>query len=157
MPTIVTAGARVAAVALLALVVVSARAQPAPGARGCCCLVQAGAYVCAEKTQAECLQLQPAAPTYPKVADWKKAWDAAVAASKAQEAKPMRGGWIAESCERAEARSGCCCFPKLHPTERERFDCKPGMSEFDCTAECSMFKDGRLPSGCKWTVGACQP
>jgi hypothetical protein len=56
----------------------------------------------------------------------------------------------------AEARIGCCCFPKLKPTETERYDCKPGMSEFDCKAECSMLKEGRLPSGCTWTLGACQ-
>jgi len=135
----------------------SAWAQPAPSARGCCCVAGGDSYACADKTQADCLKLQPAAPTYPKTADWKKAWNDAVAASKAQEAKPMPGGWIAEPCEQSEARTGCCCFPKLHPTEGDRFDCKPGVGEFDCRAECSMFKDGRLPSGCTWATGGCQP
>ncbi len=147
----------VVAVGVLLAGAVAVWAQAAAGARGCCCVAQGGSYVCAEKTQADCLDLQPAAPTFPKVADWKKAWNNAGAASKAQEAKPMQGGWIAESCEQSEARIGCCCFPKLHPTERDRFDCRPGMSEFDCKAECSMLEDGRLPSGCSWTVGACQP
>jgi hypothetical protein len=139
----------------LGVLLVGARAvpaQPAANAPGCCCLGQAGSFACAEKTQAECNAIQPAAPMFAKVADWKEA----VAASKAAEAKPMRGGWIAESCEQAEARIGCCCFPKLKPTESDRFDCKPGMSEFDCKAECSLLKDGRLPSGCTWTLGACQ-
>jgi hypothetical protein len=86
-----------------------------------------------------------------------KAWDEGVAASKAQEAKPMHGGWIGEPCAQVEARPGCCCFPKLHPTATERVDCKPSMTEFDCRAECSMFKDGRLPSGCTWAAGGCQP
>ncbi len=135
----------------------SARAQPVMGAPGCCCVAQGGSYACAEKSQADCLKLQPAAPTYPKLADWKKAWDAAVAASKAQEAKPLQGGWFAESCEKSEARSGCCCFPKATPTAKDPVDCKKVMSEFDCKAECSMLRDGREPSGCSWTVGACQP
>jgi len=30
------------------------------------------------------------------------------------------------------------------------------MTEFDCQAECAMFKDGREPSGCTWAVGTCQ-
>jgi len=128
-----------------------ASAQPSGGARGCCCLVQGGSYVCGEKTQAECLAIQPAAPTFPKTADWKKAWDDFVAASKAQEAKPMQGGWIGESCEKAEARSGCCCFP----TGGDHPDCKNGMSEFDCKAQCAQLRVGRLPSGCTWTVGTC--
>jgi hypothetical protein len=79
------------------------RAQPAMGANGCCCVPSGGAFVCASKTQAECLAVQPAAPSYPKLADWKKAWDDLVAASKAQEAKPLHGGWIAEACAQAEA------------------------------------------------------
>ncbi len=53
------------------------------------------------------------------------------------------------------AAAGCCCFPKLHPTAEDRFDCKSDMTEFDCKAECAELKDGRLPSGCKWTKGAC--
>jgi len=133
------------------------QAQPPMGARGCCCVISGGSYVCASKSQAECLAIQPAAPTFPKMADWKKAWDAGVAASKAQEAKPMHGGWIGEPCAEAEARPGCCCFPKLHPTATERFDCKPNVTEFDCRADCSMFKDGRQPSGCTWAAGGCQP
>jgi hypothetical protein len=112
------------------------------------------------------MALQPAAPTFPKMDDWKKAWDAYVAASKAEEAKPTHGGWIAESCgaavnpatgEPRGAPNGCCCLPKLHPAEGDQYDCKSSMTEFDCKAECSMFKDGRLPSGCKWTTGACRP
>jgi hypothetical protein len=55
------------------------------------------------------------------------------------------------------APTGCCCFPKLHPTDTERLDCKPDLTEFDCKAECAQLKDGRLPSGCKWTVGSCAP
>jgi hypothetical protein len=139
----------------------AAWAQPAPGARGCCCLAQGGSqgssYVCGEKTQADCLALQPAAPTFPKLADWKKAWNDMVAASKAQEAKPLQGGWIAESCEKAEARIGCCCFPPSPTGGRGQNDCKPGLSEFDCRAECALLRDGRQPSGCTWTVGACRP
>lgn len=54
------------------------------------------------------------------------------------------------------APAGCCCFPKLEPTAESRFDCKADMTEFDCKAECAQLKDGRLPSGCKWTKGACQ-
>lgn len=131
-------------------------AQPAPDAPGCCCVAGGGSYACADKTQAACLKLQPAVPTFPKLADWKKAWSDAVSASKAQAAAPMQGGWIAESCEKAEARTGCCCFPKLHPTEGDRSDCKPAMSEFDCKAECAQLRDGQLPSGCTWSVGACQ-
>jgi hypothetical protein len=154
-------GMRVA-IAVLALgapraAVPVAQAQPPMGTSGCCCVPSGGAFVCASKTQAECLAVQPSAPTYPKLADWKKAWDDAVAASKAQEAKPPHGGWIAEPCAQAEARPGCCCVPKLHPTATDRFDCKPGMTEFDCRAQCSMLKDGRLPSGCTWAVGGCQP
>ncbi len=153
-----TNGIRVVIVAMtLGLLPAGARvaaAQPAPSAPGCCCVASRGFYVCAEKTQAECLKLQPAVPTFPKLADWKKAWDDAVAASKAQEAKPMQGGWVAESCERAESRTGCCCFPKVPPAEG--FDCRPGLNEFDCRAECAMLKDGREPSGCTWSVGVCQ-
>ena len=129
-------------------------AQPPPmNAPGCCCLAYAGTYACTDKTQGDCLKIQPSAPMYPKIADWKKAWNDAVAASKAQEAKPMRGGWIAESCEKSEARMGCCCFPKRNPTDKTA-DCK-ASSEFDCSADCSLLKDGRLPSGCTWTVGDC--
>jgi hypothetical protein len=123
--------------------------QPAPGARGCCCVGYGGSYACAEKSQADCLAAQPAAPKFTKLADWKKAVDA----SKAQEAKPLLGGWIAESCEKAEDRIGCCCFP----TGADRPDCKAGMSEFDCKAQCAQLRDGRLPSGCTWAVGTCQP
>ena len=144
-------GVIVVACAVLLAGAPSALAQPSGGARGCCCLVQGVTYVCAEKTQDECLALQPAAPTFAKIADWKKA----VEASKAQAARPMKAGWIGESCEKAEARPGCCCFPKLHPTQSNRFDCKSGITEFDCRAVCSMFKDGRQPSGCTWALGSC--
>jgi len=142
-------------VALAALLMSTvAGAQPPPmNAPGCCCLGSAGTYACVDKTQGDCLKIQPAAPMYPHHTDWKKAWDEAVAASKAQEAKPMLGGWIAESCEKSEARIGCCCFPK-RPTDKAA-ECKASMSEFDCKAECSLLKDGRLPSGCAWSLGAC--
>ena len=66
----------------------------------------------------------------------------------------MHGGWIAESCEKTEARIGCCCFPPLDKRARQ---CKGGVSEFDCRAECSLLRDGRKPSDCTWAVGACQP
>jgi hypothetical protein len=126
-----------------------ASAQPAAGAAGCCCVGYGGSYACAPKSQADCLAVQPAAPKFAKLADWKKA----VEESKAQEAKPLLGGWFAESCEKAENRSGCCCFP----TGKERADCKNDMSEFDCKAQCAQLRDGRLPSGCTWAVGTCKP
>jgi len=80
---------------------------------------------------------------------------AGVSASAAEQRKepvisPLTG-------EAPGAPTGCCCYPKIHPTEKDRYDCKPTVTEFDCKAECSMFKDGRLPSGCKWNPGACQP
>jgi len=126
---------------------VSAWSQPAPSAMGCCCVGYGGSYACAPRSQADCLAVQPAAPKFEKLADWKKAVDA----SKAQDAKPLLGGWIGESCEKAEARSGCCCFP----TGGDHPDCKNGMSEFDCKAQCAQLRVGRLPSGCTWTVGTC--
>jgi len=149
-----------AAVVLLAAMVASAItgaawAESGTNAQGCCCIAQSGSYVCADKTQASCLAIQPAAPTFPKLADWKKAWNDFVAASKAQEAKPMQGGWIAESCEKTEARIGCCCFPP--PLDKSARQCKGAISEFDCRAECSLLRDGRKPSDCTWAVGACQP
>ena len=55
------------------------------------------AWRCTEKTQADCLAVQPGAPVFPKVADWKKMWDAYVSASEAQDNKPSHGGWVAES------------------------------------------------------------
>lgn len=55
----------------------------------------------------------------------------------------------------AGAPAGCCCIPKLHPTATEAFDCKGNVVEFDCKAECAELKDGRQPSGCKWTQGTC--
>ena len=146
-------GGTAVALAVLLSGAFSAWAQPSGGTQGCCCLTKGLTFVCAAKTQTECLAILPAAPTFAKIADWKKAVDA----SKAQEAKPMHGGWIGEPCAQVEARPGCCCFPKPHPTATERVDCKPSMTEFDCRAECSMFKDGRLPSGCTWAAGGCQP
>jgi hypothetical protein len=53
-------------------------------------------------------------------------------------------------CEKSEARQGCCCFPKRNPTDKS--ECKAN-SEFDCSADCSLLKDGRLPSGCTWYGG----
>jgi hypothetical protein len=47
---------------------------------------------------------------------------------------------------------GCCCIPKL---EAGAFTCVAKTTEFDCKAQCAELKDGRLPSGCKWTAGAC--
>ena len=84
----------------------TAGAQPPPmTAKGCCCAVVDKAYKCAEKTQADCLAEQPGAPMYPRMEDWKKAYEAGVKASEAQEglggpAKPMRGGWISGPCEK---------------------------------------------------------
>lgn len=76
---------------------ISLWAQPPPMvALGCCCVAQGKSHTCSEKSQADCLALQPAAPTFAKIADWKKA----VAASEAQEAKPLQGGWIAGPCEK---------------------------------------------------------
>jgi len=49
---------------------------------------------------------------------------------------------------------GCCCLPKL---QAGAFECVAKTTEFDCKAQCAELKDGRLPSGCKWTVGACPP
>ena len=71
-------------------------AQPSLKSPGCCCLPKGDTFACSEKTQADCLALEPAAPTFAKVEDW----DQAVAASKAQEKKPMRGGWIAGPCRK---------------------------------------------------------
>jgi hypothetical protein len=55
----------------------------------------------------------------------------------------------------ANAPKGCCCIPKLHPAPPAAFDCKSSMVEFDCKAECAQLKDGRDPSGCKWSAGDC--
>ena len=153
-----------AVLALLA-VATSVTAQPPPMTeKGCCCVVEGVAWRCGEKTQADCLATQPKAPTFPKIKDWKKMWDDYVGASWTQATRPSYGGWIAESCgadinpktgEPRGAPTGCCCMPKLKPAGDDRFDCKPGMTNFDCKAECSMFADGRLPSGCKWNEGAC--
>jgi hypothetical protein len=151
--------------ALCALLIGVAAAQGPPPmtAKGCCCVVEGVAWRCSEKTQAECLALQPATPIFPKIADWKKMWNDYVAASETQATKPSHGGWVAERCgqdinpatgEPRGAPTGCCCMPKLHPTG-DRFDCKPAMTHFDCKAECAFFKDGRDPSGCTWTAGAC--
>jgi len=160
--------ARWAPPALCALlsVATSARAQPPPPtAKGCCCVVEGVAYRCTEKTQADCLAAQPGVPVFPKVDDWKKAWNAYVAASEAQASKPSQGGWIAGSCgadinpatgEPRGAPTGCCCMPKLKPTGDDRLDCTPRMTHFDCKVECSFFKDGRLPSGCTWAEGGCR-
>jgi len=141
-------------------------AQPPPmTATGCCCVVEGVAYRCTEKTQADCLTLQPKAPVFPKIDDWKKMWNDYVAASEAQASKPSYGGWIAAWCgddinpatgEPRGAPTGCCCIPKLHPSGDDRFDCKASMTHFDCKAECSLLRDGRLPSGCNWTAGACR-
>jgi hypothetical protein len=145
----IRAGVTATIVVLMLAAAAATWGQPAPGARGCCCVGSGGSYACTEKSQADCLAVQPAAPKFTKLADWKKAVDA----SKAQEAKPLLGGWIAESCEKAEDRIGCCCFP----TGVDRSDCKAGMSEFDCKAQCAQLRDGRLPSGCTWAVGTCKP
>jgi hypothetical protein len=49
---------------------------------------------------------------------------------------------------------GCCCYPKAD-SPGDKPLCKPDVTEFDCKAECAELKDGRLPSGCTWTKGAC--
>jgi len=163
-----TRATRWALLALSALLAVATGIQaqpPPPTAKGCCCVVEGIAYRCMEKTEADCLALQPSAPVFPKIADWRKMWDAYVAASEAQAKKPSYGGWIAESCgadinpktgEPRGAPTGCCCMPKLHPTGDDRFDCKPSLTNFDCKAECAFFKDGRLASGCTWAEGGCR-
>lgn len=144
---------------------VAAAAEPALGMQGCCCVTQGIAYRCSEKSQADCLAAQPALATFPKMTDWREAWKKFVAASKAQEARPMSGGWIAESCadainpmtgEPRGAPTGCCCFP-ADAAAKQPGACKGSLTEFDCRAECSLLRDGRLPSGCKWTAGACPP
>jgi hypothetical protein len=93
----------VASATIVAVLVLAGtlRAQPAPMTeRGCCCVAQGKSYACTEKTQADCLNEQPAAPTFAKTEDWKKAWNEWVRASETQEAKPLRGGWIAGRCEK---------------------------------------------------------
>ena len=52
------------------------------------------------------------------------------------------------------APAGCCCYPKAD-SPGDKPLCKPGVTEFDCKAECAELKDGRLPSGCTWTKGVC--
>lgn len=47
---------------------------------------------------------------------------------------------------------GCCCIPKITAGE---LACVGDTTEFDCKAQCAEIKDGRLPSGCTWTAGAC--
>ncbi|HEV7730686.1 MAG TPA: hypothetical protein VGR62_00925 [Candidatus Binatia bacterium] len=138
----------------------AAWAQPAMDAPGCCCVTEGIAFRCSIKTQADCMAVQPKAPTFKKMADWKAAWDKFIAADKAAEARTLSGGWVAESCqeeinpatgEPRGAPTGCCCFPP-----KDAAVCKAAMTEFDCKAECSMLKDGRLPSGCTWATGACK-
>ncbi len=149
--------------ALCVLFASSAAAQgpPSMSAKGCCCVAAGAAWRCAEKTQADCLANEPAAPIFPKIGDWKKMFDDYVASSWEQARSPTHGGWIAESCgadvspvtgEPRGAPVGCCCLPKLHPSGDDRFDCKPGTTHFDCKAECWSFKDGRR---CTWTEGTC--
>jgi hypothetical protein len=52
------------------------------------------------------------------------------------------------------APTGCCCFPKADSPAGAGQICK-NMTEFDCKAECAELREGRLPSGCRWTTGAC--
>src|SRR5262245_49805428 len=146
--------------------VTSLEAQPPPPTtKGCCCMVEGVAYRCTEKTQAECLAQQPGAPVFSKVDDWRKTWNEYVASSREQAAKPSHGGWVAGSCgadidpaagQPRTAPTGSCCMPQRNPSGDDRFDCEPGMTNFDCKAECSFFKDGRVPSSCAWTQGACR-
>ena len=77
-------------------------------------------------------------------------WTAAAAAESGGEP----AGISPKTGEPPGAPKGCCCFPKLHPTATDAFDCKAGMTQFDCKAECASFKDGREPSGCRWSEGA---
>jgi hypothetical protein len=126
-------------------------------ATGCCCVVEGVAYRCSEKTQADCLALQPGAPVFPALDDWRTAWNEYIAASEAQASKPSQGGWIAGSCGvDINPATGGCCMPKLHPSDDDRFDCKASMTHFDCKAECASLRDGRLPSGCTWKEGGCR-
>jgi hypothetical protein len=53
------------------------------------------------------------------------------------------------------APTGCCCYPKADSAPGEGQICKPSVTEFDCKAECAELRDGRLPSGCRWTKGDC--
>lgn len=53
------------------------------------------------------------------------------------------------------APTGCCCFPKADSPGSGTVLCKPALTEFDCKAQCAELRDGRLPSGCRWTKGAC--
>lgn len=52
------------------------------------------------------------------------------------------------------APTGCCCYPRADSPGGTPL-CKPGVTEFDCKAECAELKDGRLPSGCTWKAGDC--
>lgn len=52
------------------------------------------------------------------------------------------------------APKGCCCFPTADSDPGGKRICK-SFTEFDCKAECAELRDGRLPSGCTWTKGAC--
>lgn len=137
----------------------AASAQPSMDAQGCCCVSKGAAFNCSNNTQGACLELQPKAPTFPKMADWKTAWNDYVAADEKAEAQKLRGGWIGEPCadlinpETGEPRgapTGCCCFPP-----KDKPVCKGGMTGFDCTAQCAGLREGRLPSPCTWTAGAC--
>jgi len=88
-------------VAMLTLAGGAAGQPPPMSAKGCCCAVQGKTYTCSEKTQGDCMAEQPEAPMYPKMESWKKAYDEAVKASETQEeAKGLRGGWIAGPCEK---------------------------------------------------------
>ncbi|MCW5890524.1 MAG: hypothetical protein KIT14_08225 [bacterium] len=149
-------------IGIVLVVAATAGAQMGQAGTGCCCVTDGIAYRCSDLTQAECLKQEPQAPKFDTKADWKAAWGKFVEASKTQEARPMSGGWIAESClddinpktgEPKGAPTGCCCYPPAEaggaPT------CKASVTEFDCKAECSLLKDGRLPSGCTWNAGAC--
>ena len=53
------------------------------------------------------------------------------------------------------APTGCCCFPKSDNPAGPGALCKSNVTEFDCRAECAELRDGRLPSGCTWSKGAC--
>lgn len=135
------------------------RAQPAMNAPGCCCVKEGAAFGCSVQSQADCLARQPKAPTFPKGADWKVAWEKYLAADEAAESEKLSGGWIAEPCtdvlnpktgEPRGAATGCCCFP---PADGRV--CKADMTDFDCKAECAGLRDGSKPSGCTWAKGAC--
>jgi hypothetical protein len=141
------------------LMAVVSWAQPAPmNEAGCCCVAAKVGFGCSVQSQAECMKLQPQAPVFKKMGDWREAWNKYIAADEAAEQQKLTGGWIAESCSDAlnpktgepkGAPMGCCTFPPGVSSVLKT------MTEFDCKAECSTLKEGTRPSGCTWAKGDC--